>query len=53
MGKVNGIKLFDAQFFGLPESVANDTDPQSRLLLETTFEAIFDAGITKWKINYL
>jgi fatty acid synthase len=44
MGKLKNIDRFDASFFGLPETVANDTDPQSRLLLETTAEAIFDAG---------
>jgi fatty acid synthase len=44
MGKLKNIDRFDASFFGLPEAVANDIDPQSRLLLETTAEAIFDAG---------
>ncbi len=44
MGKLKNIDRFDASFFGLPDAVANDTDPQSRLLLETTAEAVFDAG---------
>src|SRR5271154_1284555 len=36
---------FDAAFFGLNENMAAATDPQHRLLLETSWEAIEQAGI--------
>ncbi len=36
---------FDAGFFGINPSEAVVTDPQSRLLLETSWEAFEDAGI--------
>ena len=44
MGRVYDIDKFDASFFGLMTRVANETDPESRILLETSFEAIVDAG---------
>ena len=43
-GRVNDIDKFDASFFGLMTTFANETDPESRILLETSFEAIVDAG---------
>ncbi|WP_203823203.1 type I polyketide synthase, partial [Paractinoplanes ferrugineus] len=36
---------FDARFFGLPQREATAMDPQHRLLLETSWEAIESAGI--------
>lgn len=39
------IDKFDASFFGVPGRVADEVDPQGRMLLETTWEAIVDAGI--------
>ena len=35
---------FDANFFSYAPRQANQTDPQIRLLLEVTFEAMLDAG---------
>jgi epothilone polyketide synthase D len=35
---------FDREFFGISESDVTFMDPQERLLLESTYEAIVDAG---------
>lgn len=39
-------RRFDAAFFGVNPAEAAVLDPQARLLLETTFEALEDAGQT-------
>ncbi|XP_028141037.2 fatty acid synthase-like [Diabrotica virgifera virgifera] len=43
-GKILDIDKFDATFFGLHPKQANFTDPRHRILLETVYEAIVDAG---------
>lgn len=43
-GKLKDISKFDAAFFGVHPKQANTMDPQLRLLLEVTYEAIVDAG---------
>jgi len=45
MGKLKQIEKFDGAFFGLMAEMADYIDPHSRILLETTYEAICDAGI--------
>ncbi len=44
-GFIDGIKEFDARFFGLSSKEACCMDPQQRLLLETAWHAIEDAGL--------
>ncbi len=48
-GKIKDLSLFDAQFFGVHGKQANNMDPQARLLLELTHEAIVDAGQCHWR----
>ena len=38
------IDKFDASFFGVHNKQAQSMDPQCRMLLEKTYEAIVDAG---------
>lgn len=39
------ISHYDSRFFGFSSAEANLTDPQQRILLETTYEALENAGI--------
>src|SRR5688572_27138310 len=43
-GRIAGIDLFDAEFFGLGAHEAELTDPQHRLFLECAWEAVEHAG---------
>ena len=45
MGRVPDFDKFDGNYFGLLGHMAETLDPQARLLLETTYEAIVDAGL--------
>ncbi|MFB4315849.1 SDR family NAD(P)-dependent oxidoreductase [Actinomadura sp. 21ATH] len=42
---LDGIELFDPGFFGIPVKEGPSVDPQHRLLMETTWEALENAGI--------
>ena len=42
---VDGIEQFDARFFRISPVEAEMLDPQQRMMLETTWEALEDAGI--------
>ncbi|VVC27330.1 Hypothetical protein CINCED_3A023543 [Cinara cedri] len=44
-GKLKSLEYFDANFFGVHAKQAEVMDPQLRLLLETTYECIVDAGV--------
>ncbi|XP_076649208.1 fatty acid synthase-like [Halictus rubicundus] len=50
-GKLKDIQHFDATFFGVHAKQAHLMDPQIRLLLEATYEAIVDAGINPQEIR--
>jgi fatty acid synthase len=45
MGKLKAIDKFDGAFFGIMSKMGDTVDPQARILLETTYESIVDAGI--------
>ena len=51
-GKMKDLGKFDAQFFGVNGKQANKMDPQLRLLLEVTYEAIVDSGIYLFIIQF-
>ncbi|CAM4397050.1 Mycocerosic acid synthase [Mycobacterium basiliense] len=44
-GFIDDIAGFDAEFFGISEREATSIDPQHRILLETSWEAIEHAGL--------
>jgi len=50
-GFIEDVDQFDAEFFGFFPSEASRLDPQLRLLLEVTHEAIEDAGIPTEKLS--
>ena len=46
-GKIKDLSAFDARFFGISPKQADSMDPGLRMLLETGYEAILDAGEEK------
>ena len=50
-GKLKDIKHFDATFFGVHAKQAHKMDPQLRILLELTYEALIDAGVDPQKVR--
>nr|XP_012233489.1 PREDICTED: fatty acid synthase-like [Linepithema humile] len=45
MGLIDNCEKFDADYFEIPFNEVHIMDPQSRMLMEHTYEAIVDAGI--------
>ena len=45
MGKIKNIDKIDGKFFMIGDFYLHESDPGLRILLETTYEAIVDAGI--------
>ena len=43
-GKLGNLDKFDAGYFKYRDKFANNTDPQLRIMLELTFEALCDSG---------
>ncbi|XP_002137899.4 fatty acid synthase [Drosophila pseudoobscura] len=44
-GKISDLEKFDATFFGVHFKQAHTMDPQTRILIETAYEAVIDSGI--------
>jgi len=50
-GFIEGVDEFDPLFFNLSPRNAEAIDPQERLFLQTTYEAIEDAGYTRTRLQ--
>jgi len=51
MGTINNAEKFDADFFGLSFEQAHTLTPETRLLLEYSYEAVIDAGFNPKKLR--
>ena len=51
-GILKSLNKFDAAFFGVSPKQASRMDPQLRMMLETTYEAIIDAGFCKCNYQF-
>lgn len=53
MGRIKDIDKFDGSFFGFLDLTADEIEPEARILLEKTYEAIVDAGIYHLYLNLI
>lgn len=51
MGTMVNTDKFDNMFFGVANRLANHLDPRHRILLETTYESIVDAGFNPSEVR--
>lgn len=51
IGEVDGIDLFDADFFGVSPDEARFMDPQHRIGMEVAHEAVADAGLLEPEVR--
>lgn len=51
-GKIKDISLFDNEFFKVNEEDAHYLDSQIRIMLEITFEALWDSGKLKLNLDH-
>ncbi|XP_031635247.1 fatty acid synthase-like [Contarinia nasturtii] len=49
--KTDDLEKFDLQFFGVHQKLAECMDPQMKMLLEATHEAIIDAGVNPQELR--
>uniref|UniRef100_A0A7S0FEW6 Ketosynthase family 3 (KS3) domain-containing protein n=1 Tax=Pyrodinium bahamense TaxID=73915 RepID=A0A7S0FEW6_9DINO len=47
---IDGSELFDNKFFGISNVESRQMDPMQRHILETSYEALFEAGFSKKKL---
>lgn len=50
-GKIHDMNRFDNNFFGISNKQSHVMDPQMRMLLKHSFEAILDAGLNPKSIH--
>ncbi|HEV2964699.1 MAG TPA: beta-ketoacyl synthase N-terminal-like domain-containing protein, partial [Candidatus Angelobacter sp.] len=50
-GFIEGIDLFDHDFFRIPAEEARQMDPQQRIMLELAYEAFADAGLSPTEMD--
>ena len=53
LGRIPGIHHFDGAFFGLLQQMNEAIDPPGRLLIESAYEAIVDAGNMFLQVEYI
>lgn len=51
IGTCQGIEYFDTSYFGIHREQCNYMDPMQRLVIESTFEALIDAGVSPAEIR--
>ena len=51
-GFVNDIELFDAGFFGISDAEASRIDPQQRMVLQTVWHALENAGLAAEELEH-